>query len=215
MACYSWLLTHLSVRICIHGMRFEFYLACCRIRSYFRIEKPVANRICICEYVRVSRVNEVVSWYNAAMKAVLTTKDSQGIPWLHLVVKILKGRFRLIGLLARWADTIGLRCLASSLSVHSTPGYTIEASEFACGIYIGLLLPLMDIEWFEDVSFMWHFMGIFVGGTKYDYSITNKCCNLFFWYVEECGICFWTTIAVQGNIYVQCGRHICSGDICQ
>ena len=45
-------------------------------------------------------------------------------------------------------------------------------------------------------------------------SMVNKCFSLLIFdgCVQSCGVCMQTVIGeVQWNIYVQCGRHICSG----
>ena len=59
---------------------------------------------------------------------------------------------------------------------------------------------------------MWHLTGIFVPGTQFAavwllyivFYIFNGCMQAY-------GIYMYTTVEVQWDTYVQCGRHICSG----
>ena len=42
-------------------------------------------------------------------------------------------------------------CPALLSSAYSAPGHLVNASEFICGIYIGIFTPLMHIEEFECI----------------------------------------------------------------
>ena len=52
-------------------------------------------------------------------------------------------------------------------SVYNTPGHMVNASEFMCGIYTGILMPLMHFKLFGQLAFLWHLRGIFVAGTYF------------------------------------------------
>ena len=68
---------------------------------------------------------------------------------------------------------------ASLLSVYSTPGDMVDASKFICGIYIGILSPLMHIEQFEYmeyVTFQRHICGWHISSS----SMVNKCPCIYF-----------------------------------
>ena len=47
-------------------------------------------------------------------------------------------------------------------SVYSTPGHMLEVIEFMCGIFIGLLLPLIYVKKFAHVVHIWNLKGMFV-----------------------------------------------------
>ena len=93
---------------------------------------------------------------------------------------------------------------SSSSSVYSTPGHKDEAREFIFGIYIGILPPLMPVEQFVCMAYMWHLKGMFATEI---YMVVWCFLN---WYVLYYGVYMYTTLTKQWDIHVQWDSHIWS-----
>ena len=89
-------------------------------------------------------------------------------------------------------------------SVYSAPDHMVNTSQFLCGI-----LYWHTSHWcMWSIFCIWNLMAIIVAGTYFAVVWLIK--KFDFW--SMCGVYMWTTVEGQSDIYVQCGRHICSGE---
>ena len=58
------------------------------------------------------------------------------------------------------------------------PDTRFYACEVIFGMYIDILPPLMHIEQFWHVAYIWYLKGIFVAGI-FSCIMVNKCCSFF------------------------------------
>ena len=82
-------------------------------------------------------------------------------------------------------------CQVSPL--YNTAGNMVYASEFSCGIYIGIFPPLIHIEQFGHLAYMWHLRGILVSGTY---------------------LIIWEVAVAAGCILVNMGKYVGSMCLC-